>query len=96
MLIEIKKFGTTLTSRDDGHEAFLAIQPVIKDIKSNDNMEVDFVGVNTFSPSWADEFITPLFRKFGDNLILKHSDNPSVKITLDTLETANNIKLNKH
>ena len=95
MLIELKKFGTTLTSRDDGREAYSAIQPVLKNVSIKEGVEIDFRGVNTFTPSWGDEFITPLFKKFGENLTLKHLENPSVRITLNTIEKANKISLNK-
>jgi len=95
MIIELRKFGTTLTSRDDGREAYSAMQPNFKDVNVNENIEIDFRGVNTFSPSWGDEFITPLFKKFGDRLILRYLKNPSVKVTLNTIEEANKINLNK-
>jgi len=95
MFIELKKFGTTLTSRDDGHEAYSAMQPVFKNISVDEGVEIDFRGVNTFTPSWGDEFITPLFNEFGDRLILRHLENPSVKMTLNTIEEANKINLNK-
>ena len=95
MLIELKKFGTTLTSRDDGREAYLAMQPILNNIKPDENVEIDFRGVNTFTPSWGDEFITPLFKDFGNKLFLKHLENPSVRATLDTIENANLITLNK-
>ncbi len=95
MIIELKKFGTTLTSRDDGREAYSALQPILKNIKTNEEMVIDFRGVNTFTPSWGDEFITPLFKKFGKSLTLKHLENPSVRLTLSTIEEANKISLNK-
>lgn len=86
MNIELKKFGTTLISRQTGREAFLALQPFLKDIKGNEIVEVDFDGVLTFSPSWGDEFLTPLLNKYGDRLILKNTSNPSVQATLEILE----------
>lgn len=95
MLIELKKFGTTLTSRDDGNEAYKAIQPVLKNISADESVEIDFRGVNTFTPSWGDEFITPLFKNFGSRLILRHLKNPSVRVTLSTIEKTNKINLNK-
>ncbi|KKP89263.1 MAG: hypothetical protein UR94_C0041G0006 [Parcubacteria group bacterium GW2011_GWA2_36_10] len=95
MLIELKKFGVTLTSRDDGREAYSAMQPVLKSIKAGEEVEINFSGINTFSPSWGDEFITPLFKNFGDKLLLSHLENPSVKLTLDTIEIANKINLNR-
>ncbi|MCX6763889.1 MAG: DUF4325 domain-containing protein [Candidatus Moranbacteria bacterium] len=86
MIIELKKFGTTLISRQTGSEAFLAFQPALKDVKENEAIEIDFEGILTFSPSWGDEFLTPLLEKYGEKLVLRQSDNPSVKATLEMLE----------
>lgn len=96
MFIELKKFGTTLTSRDDGREAYSAMQSVLKNVSIDEGVELDFDGVNTFSPSWGDEFITPLFKKFGNKLILRNLKNPSVEVTLNVIEKANKIELNKN
>lgn len=86
MKIELKKFGTTLTSRHLGKEALAAFQPSLSSIGKNEKMEIDFNGVITFSPSWADEFLTPLFNKYKGRIKLKNTKNPSVKATLDLLE----------
>jgi len=95
MIIEIKKFGTTLTSRDDGRESYAAIKPLLRDLSPNELIELDFIGVNTFSPSWGDEFITGLYREYKDRLVLRYVDNPSVIATIDMLERVNNFILNK-
>lgn len=86
MRIELKKFGTTLISRQAGRESFSAFQSTLGELKPNENLEIDFDGVITFSPSWGDEFLTPLLMQLGDRLVLLPSDNPSVKATLDILE----------
>lgn len=86
MKIELKKFGTTLISRQAGRESFSAFQSTLINLKSNEYLEIDFEGVITFSPSWGDEFLTPLLMKLGDRLLLFPSHNPSVKATLDILE----------
>ncbi len=86
MKIELKKFGTTLLSRSAGREALAAFQPTLREIPSGENIEVDFNGVLTFSPSWGDEFLTPLVLQFPDRVTLLPSDNLSVKATLDILE----------
>lgn len=44
------------------------------------------------SPSWGDEFLTPLLREYGDRLILKNTQNPSVKATIEILEQINKRK----
>lgn len=86
MIIELKKFGNTLLSRQAGREAFAAFQPTLRDTNPTEKLEVDFEGVLTFSPSWADEFLTPLIKKFGGQVILRATGNPSVKATLEILE----------
>ena len=86
MRIELKKFGTTLISRQTGSEAFKAFQPTLREVKPGESLELDFAGVLTFSPSWGDEFLTPLWDRFGDKLILLTTDNMSVQATLKLLQ----------
>ena len=88
MLIALKKFGTTLLSRQAGKEAFLAFQPYLKTMIENEAIEIDFEGVAVLSPSWADEFITPLFGQYHERVTLLNTQNPSVLATLQTLEKA--------
>lgn len=95
MRIELKKFGTTLISRQAGKEAFAAFQSILAEIKPGENLEIDFDGVITFSPSWGDEFLTPLLDQFGDSLVLLPTDNPSVKITIELLEKTQNTKFKR-
>lgn len=86
MIIELKKFGNTLISRQAGREAFAAFQPTLKGINPEENLDIDFEGVLTFSPSWADEFLTPIIKEFGNRVILRATENLSVKATLEILE----------
>ena len=95
MKIELKKFGNILTSRQLGKEAFAAFLPSLKELLKEEAVEVDFDGVDTFSPSWGDEFLTPLNKMFPGQVFLKPTTNPSVEITLDVLESANGIKFTK-
>lgn len=85
MIIEVIKFGTTLVSRPSGKEAWLAFQPILKDISGSEEITVDFKDVFVLTPSWADEFLTPLRERFKDKVILVHTDNASVKATLAIL-----------
>lgn len=89
MRIELKKFGTTLISRQSGKEAFSAFQSTISGIPAEEVVEIDFGGVVTFSPSWGDEFLTPMLDRFGNRLVLLPTNNPSVKITIKLLEDIN-------
>ncbi len=90
MIIEVKKFGTTLVSRPAGHEAWLAFQPTLKNIPDSENVLVDFVGVMVLAPSWADEFLTPLRSRFKDNVKLIHTGNASIQATLAILDKNGN------
>ncbi|MEK7592968.1 MAG: DUF4325 domain-containing protein [Patescibacteria group bacterium] len=85
MIIHIKKFGTTLVSRPSGKEAWLAFQPVLSEVRKNEEIVVDFADVVVLTPSWADEFLTPLKKQFATQVILKNISNPSVIATLSIL-----------
>lgn len=86
MTIFLRKFGTTLNSRQFGKESFAAFESSLRNIKSDEKIIVDFEGVVTFTPSWGDEFLDPLFDRFGERLVLKNTENPSVRATLKLLE----------
>jgi hypothetical protein len=89
MKLQLEKFGKTLMSRELGGEAFKAFQPTLREFPKNENLEIDFSGVLTLSPSWADEFLSPLLDLIGNRLILLPSDNLSVQATLRTLQEVN-------
>ncbi|MEK7217763.1 MAG: hypothetical protein AAB374_02140 [Patescibacteria group bacterium] len=89
MKIKLEKFGTTLITRELGSEAFKAFQPTFRELPNNEDLEIDFSGVLTLSPSWADEFLTPLLVQLGERLQLLPSDNLSVLATLKILQEAN-------
>jgi hypothetical protein len=89
MKIELSKFGTTLISRELGSEAFKAFQSTLKKLPENENLEIDFSGVLTLSPSWADEFLTPLLNQLEKRLVLLPTENLSVHATLKILQEAN-------
>ncbi|MBU1167452.1 STAS-like domain-containing protein [Patescibacteria group bacterium] len=88
MIIKIEKFGTNLISRPSGKEAFLAFKFELDQIAKNEEVLIDFEGVTVLTPSWADEFVTPIQEKFKNKVKLVNTENPSVKATLKTLEKA--------
>jgi hypothetical protein len=94
MIIDMKKFGAILTSRQLGKEAFMAFSPNFNNISDEEKIYINFEDIDVFSPSWGDEFLTALHRRFGDRLILKKSSNASVNASLEILEEANSIKFN--
>ena len=85
MVILLNKFGSVLTSRMAGREAFAAFQPTLREKQHKEIIEIDFDGVLSFSPGWADEFITSLKKEYGSRVVLHETSNPSVKATLDIL-----------
>ena len=89
MKLQLVKFGETLISRELGSEALKAFQPTLRELPKNEELEIDFSGVLTLSPSWADEFLTPLLNQVGDRLVLLSSDNLSVQATIKLLEEIN-------
>lgn len=89
MRIEIKKFGTLLIARQNGREAFAALQTQLAGLGESERLELDFEGVMTFSPSWGDEFLSPLLKQYDERLVLINTTNPSVKATLELLEQIN-------
>jgi len=92
MLIKLNKFGTTLISRQAGKEALAAFEPTLRSIITDEKVEIDFEGVVTFTPSWGDEFLTPLLKRYGKNLFLRNTSNLSVQATLGMLEEVNKEK----
>lgn len=89
MKLQLEKFGKTLISRELGSEALKAFQPTLRELSENEELEIDFSGILTLSPSWADEFLTPLLDKLNEKLVLLPSDNLSVHATLKILQEAN-------
>lgn len=88
MRILVKKFGTVLVSRPSGKEAYLALQTSLKSLNAKESIDLDLEGVSVLTPSWADEFVTPLKNKFKNRVNLLNTNNPSVQATLSTLEKA--------
>jgi len=85
MIIKLGKFGAILTSRPAGRDAFLALQPQLIHLTHDEPLEIDFADVTTFTPSWGDEFLRPLFEQYPDRITLLNTNNPSVKATLEIL-----------
>ena len=89
MKLQLGKFGKTLISRELGSEAFKAFQTTLREFSKDEELEIDFSDVLTLSPSWADEFLSPLLDLLGNRLVLLPSDNLSVHATIRILQEAN-------
>ena len=94
MTIKLKQYGTTLTSRDSGREAYKVIEPLFKNLTEDDDIIIDFRGVNTFSPSWGDEVVLNLIKNTKNKVILLNTENKSVIETLKLLSEINKIDFN--
>lgn len=86
MKIELRKFGEFLTSRPAGKDGYLAAKAYILPKNQDEEIIVDFEGVHVLAPSWADEFITKLQEDYPGKVRFVHTENASVKATLQTLE----------
>ncbi len=89
MKLQLEKFGKTLISRELGSEAFKAFQSTFRELPADEELEIDFSELLTLSPSWADEFLSPILDKIEDRLVLLPSDNLSVQATLKILQEVN-------
>ena len=81
------KFGDMLVSRPAGKEAYLAAKAYVLPSDSSEELVLDFSGINVLTPSWADEFVTPLEKEHGDKVKYLHTDNLSVRDTLELLKS---------
>lgn len=54
MILEMKKFGIVLNSRQAGREAILSVKQIVNGMSDNE-LIFDFAGVEVLTPSFADE-----------------------------------------
>ena len=86
MKLELKKFGSFLSSRPAAKEAWLVTRAyILDDLGPDEKIEVDFEGVKVLTPSWADEFISALKTEWPNRVALLPSDNKSVQMSLEFL-----------
>lgn len=85
MRLELKKFGNNLSSRPAGKEAYLSAKAYSLPQNKEEMIEIDFNGVEVLTPSWADEFITPLLSERPGRVVLLSTNNASVKATLEII-----------
>ena len=93
MRIFLKKFGNILTSRQAGKEALAAFEPNLRALTADEKIEIDFDGVGSLTPSWADEFLIPIFQRYPKRVKFLPTDNSSVKETFALLEDIHKIRL---
>lgn len=73
-------------SRPAGREAALALEAnVLRGLKAEENIELDFNEVLVLTPSWTDEFVRVLKEHYGKRVKILAGGNASVQLTLKTI-----------
>ncbi len=80
MILDMANFGNMLMSRTSGREDLLKAEAYIFSEIKDEEIILDFKNVKVLAPSWADEFITPLIKKY--QLTYINTENPSVTASL--------------
>ena len=86
MIVKLKQFGESLSTRQAGKDAYGGFLSTLSKLDTDEIIEIDFEGISSLSPSWADEFFSPLLAEYEDRLVLRNSNNLSVNATIDLLE----------
>lgn len=84
MTIHLSQFGTMLISRPSGRDAYLSAKAYLLS-QPFDSVDIDFSGVKVVTPSWLDEFLTPIHKEYGPRVKLLPSTNQTVKASLATI-----------
>lgn len=86
MILSMHKFGQKLGFSSSGREAWLAIQPRLRESAPEEEITLDFADVLLLTPSFADEFVTPLMNEYPNPIALEHTnENITVRKTLEFL-----------
>lgn len=86
MKIQVKKYGTILSSRPAGREAALVMKTSLRP-KPRETIELDFEGVLAVGPSWLDEVLTSLRHDYGKKrVVCLPTDNLSVIESLKIID----------
>lgn len=86
MTLLMRLFGEKLDSRPSGREAWMAIQPKLREAKQGETITLDFAEVLLLTPSFADEFVTLLLRDYPNPIHLENTKkNITVQKTLEFL-----------
>lgn len=88
MIIRLSQFGTLLISRPAGREAYLVAKAYILP-SQDENIEIDFSDVKVVTPSWLDEFLTPIKKEYGERVKLFPTTNSTVIASLAIIEKSN-------
>ena len=69
MRIQMIKFGKLLNSRPAGREAGLRVVQIVNGSAEQEDIILDFSGVEILTPSYADEFLHLLWDKYSNKKV---------------------------
>ena len=72
--------------RPAGKEAYLSARAYILPKEQNEEIIIDFAGVDVLAPSWGDEFISRVMEDYPGKVSFEHTENLSAQATLDILK----------
>ncbi len=87
MTVQMSKFNTVLNGRPVAREAALRIQQIVNGTAKTEDVVLDFTGVEVLSPSYADELMTVLRTKYGNEKVKVVNTTQAVSETFEAVET---------
>lgn len=87
MTVQMSKFNTVLNGRPVAREAALRIQQIVNGSAQKEDVVLDFAGVEVLSPSYADELMTVLRAKYGNEKVKIVNASQAVSETFEAVET---------
>ncbi|MFA6135748.1 MAG: STAS-like domain-containing protein [Candidatus Paceibacterota bacterium] len=85
MTIQMLKFNTVLNGRPAAKEAASRIQQIVNGSADKEDIILDFEGVEVLTPSYADEILQELKKKYSSNKIKVINTSPSVSETMQAV-----------
>jgi hypothetical protein len=79
------KFNTVLNGRPAAKEAASRIQQIVNGSADKEDIILDFEGVEVLTPSYADEILQELKKKYSSNKIKVINTSPSVSETMQAV-----------
>lgn len=81
------KFGSLLNSRPSAREDFLRMLQIINGSGEKEGVVLDFEGVEIMTPSYADELVSSLKGRYGqDKVVIENARTAAVHDTLQAIE----------